>query len=337
MTNTAERGLRTSWTRLLGRTSASIVVLLCVVSLLARPLGVSGWPVLAQIISLKVIAGLVCATLAALVAVVAVTRGRLRSPVVLTICAALLFTGAIHAGTVLARGGKSEPVADPDITVVQFNTFDTATTPQQLADLVRTADADIVTLPEADQQTTEAAAELLAAGGLIFQVFSMSTPEPYPLPVSAMVRRSMGDYRQAPGPLLSYGSLKLEPVSESGSAPTIIAVHPVNPGLTSTLTGWRSETSTAARLCTPGSNTIVAGDFNATVDHPAFALLPCADAATQAGAGGSGTWPSWLPSFLAAPIDHVILDPQSFSAVATWTVRASASDHRALVVQLRSV
>lgn len=337
MTNTAERDLQTSRPRFFGRAVAAIVVLLCLVSLFAQPLGVSGWPVVAQVISLKVLAGLGCAALAVLVAVVAAIRGRLRSPAVLIISTALLATGAIHADTVLARGGRVAPVADPDVTVVEFNTFDIATTPVQLADLVRATDADIVTLPEADEQTTKAAADLLAADGVAFQVFSMSTPEPYPLPVSAMVRRSLGDYRQLPGPLMRYGSLKLEPVTDSASAPTIIAVHPIDPGLKSMLAGWRSETATAARLCTPGSNTIVAGDFNATVDHPAFADLPCADAATQAGTGGSGTWPSWLPSALAAPIDHVIVDPRSYRGVAAWTIRTGASDHRALVVQLRRV
>lgn len=336
MTNTADRGLQPSRLRFIGRAAAAaVVVLLCVVTLFAQPLGVSGWAVVAQMASFKVLAGLASATLAVLVAVVALVRGRFRSPTVLIICAALLAAGAIHVGTVLARGGTIAPVADPDITVVEFNTLDTATTAEQLANLVQATDADIMTLPEADEQTTKAAAELLAGGGVMFQVFSMSTPEPYPLPVSAMINSSLGNYRQVPGPLLRYGSLKLEPVTESTSAPTIIAVHPIEPKLKSTLTGWRSETTTAARLCTPGSNTIVAGDFNATVDHPAFADLPCADAATQAGAGGSGTWPAWLPSALAAPIDHVIIDPRSYRAVAAWTIRASTSDHRALVVQLR--
>lgn len=311
----------------------ALVVLACLLSLLARPLGNSGWPLVAQLTSLKVLLGLGFVVLALAVAGIAQLRGRLRSPLVLIVCAAVLVTGAVHVGTVLVRGGGAGPVADADLTVVEFNTFDTATTAAQLAALVRSTDADIVTLPEADQQTTSDAAALLAADGLDFRVFSMTTAGPYPLPLSALVRRNLGDYRQLPGPQLRYGSLLLEPTT--AGSPRIIAVHPTNPGLRSLLSGWRSETTTAARQCVPGSNTIVAGDFNATVDHPAFAGLPCVDAATQAGAGSAGTWPSWMPSALAAPIDHVIVDPRTYRAVEAWTVRTGGSDHRALVVQLR--
>ncbi|WP_161632149.1 endonuclease/exonuclease/phosphatase family protein [Nakamurella lactea] len=318
-----------------GPVIAVIVVGGCLAGLFARPIGFSGLPLVAQAISFKLLLGLGAGAIAVLVAVGAAIRGRLRSATVLTICVALLATGAIFGVTVVARGSGTAAVADPDLTVVEFNTLDTATTPAQLAELVRRSDADIVMLPEADRASTTAAADLLGAAGLDFEVFSMSTPEPYPLPVSAMVRRSLGGYRQAQGPDLLYGSLRLEPIGDSPSAPTIIAVHPVGPSIGSTLSGWRSESKTVTGLCTPGSNVIVAGDFNATVDHPAFAELTCADAADQAGAGGSGTWPSWLPSALAAPIDHVIVDPQRYRGVAAWTVRTGGSDHRALVVQLR--
>ena len=312
---------------------SAIVVLLCLVSLFARPLGISGWPLVAQLISLKALLGLGFVVLALVMAGIAQLRGRLRSPLVLSLCAALLVTGAVHVGTVLARGGAADPVADAELTVMEFNTFDTATTAAQLAALVRSADADIVTLPEASEQTTSEAAALLAAGGLDFRVFTMTTAGPYPLPLSTLVRRSLGGYRQLPGPQLRYGSLLLEP--DTAGSPRIIAVHPTNPGLRSSLSEWRSETTAAARQCVPGSTTIVAGDFNSTVDHPAFADLPCVDAATQAGAGSAGTWPSWMPSALAAPIDHVIVDPRAYRAVAAWTVRTGGSDHRALVVQLR--
>lgn len=332
---TGEQSGGRGWRHPVTRVLLTVLVLMCLMTLLARPLGVSGWPLIAQAISLKALAGLGFVVLALLVAGIASIRRRLRSPVVLGVCAALLVTGGVHVGTVLARSGSAAPVADAELTVVEFNAFDTATTAAQLADLVRSVDADIVTLPEASQDTTRAAAALLATEGLDFQVFSVSTSGAYPLPLSAMIRRDLGEYRLLAGPALRYGSLLLEPVSVTASTPTIIAVHPTNPALRSLLGGWRSETATATGSCTPGSNTIVAGDCNATVDHPAFADLPCVDAATQAGSGAAGTWPSWMPSALAAPIDHVIIDPLRYRAVAAWTVRTGGSDHRAMIVQLQ--
>ena len=81
--------------------------------------------------------------------------------------------------------------------------------------------------------------------------------------------------------------------------------------------------------------TIVGGDFNATPDVSQFRRLlrhGFADAADQAGAGATRTYPSdrWYPPLIA--IDHVLTRDAVASAVDT--VEIPGTDHRALVTRI---
>jgi endonuclease/exonuclease/phosphatase family metal-dependent hydrolase len=83
---------------------------------------------------------------------------------------------------------------------------------------------------------------------------------------------------------------------------------------------------------------ILAGDFNATLDHAQFRQLlrrGYADAASQAGHGLSFTWGPWPergPALLA--IDHVLTD-RHCAVVTTSAHLLAGSDHRALYAELR--
>jgi endonuclease/exonuclease/phosphatase (EEP) superfamily protein YafD len=88
---------------------------------------------------------------------------------------------------------------------------------------------------------------------------------------------------------------------------------------------------------------VLAGDFNATLDHrPMRDLLGLgyADAARQANSGWQPTWPSdpdaehGLPFGIGVmAIDHVLVGKQ-FSTISTRTYRIDGSDHRALLARL---
>jgi endonuclease/exonuclease/phosphatase (EEP) superfamily protein YafD len=109
--------------------------------------------------------------------------------------------------------------------------------------------------------------------------------------------------------------------------------HPWSPGSTAR---WRSQLSA---LPAPGDSPhILAGDFNATLDHAQFRLLlrrGYVDAASQVGNGLSPTWgpqPGRRLSLLA--IDHILIDPRC--AVLTTSAHSlPGSDHRALYAELR--
>ncbi len=104
---------------------------------------------------------------------------------------------------------------------------------------------------------------------------------------------------------------------------------------------WPKGLAFLAKIC--HRNTIVASDFNLTLDHwgrfaddPASHLGACSDAARTVGSGGLGTWPTALPAILAAPIDHVIATRQwKATAFRVGTeLDGSGSDHRPVIATL---
>jgi endonuclease/exonuclease/phosphatase (EEP) superfamily protein YafD len=88
---------------------------------------------------------------------------------------------------------------------------------------------------------------------------------------------------------------------------------------------------------------VLAGDFNATLDHRPMRTLAAAgfsDAARQANSGWQPTWPSSSQAAGALPfglrlmtLDHVLVDA-GFSTISTSTYVVDRSDHRALVARL---
>ncbi|MDC7122361.1 endonuclease/exonuclease/phosphatase family protein [Cellulomonas fimi] len=116
----------------------------------------------------------------------------------------------------------------------------------------------------------------------------------------------------------------------------LVAAHPMAPIQRSAMPTWRQETALVAQECAATPGAIVAGDLNATLDHPGLrALGPCVDAARAVGAGARGTWPAGVPTLLAAPIDHVLVDGRRWR-VASFDVlpETGGSDHRPVVARL---
>lgn len=129
----------------------------------------------------------------------------------------------------------------------------------------------------------------------------------------------------------------------------LIAAHPSQPVLATAT--WRRDLGVLRQSVSASLRqgpTIVAGDFNATLDHARFraVLSPgLTDSVDSAGSGWQPTWPESLPQAKGSDrvsgawlrpviaIDHVLLGKQ-YAALSTKTLRLPGSDHRALLVQL---
>jgi endonuclease/exonuclease/phosphatase (EEP) superfamily protein YafD len=120
-------------------------------------------------------------------------------------------------------------------------------------------------------------------------------------------------------------------IDVGGRQLNLLAVHPAPP-IPGELAQWQADIGKVARWCaTPA---IIAGDFNATLDHPPFQRLldaGCVDAATLSGDALTGTWPSSFPRLLAAPIDHVLLAGPRRTVTAFAVHDIAGTDHRALL------
>jgi endonuclease/exonuclease/phosphatase (EEP) superfamily protein YafD len=125
---------------------------------------------------------------------------------------------------------------------------------------------------------------------------------------------------------------------------SLVAVHTSQPWAAPLL--WKSDHRSLlwnTTLATRRGPVVMAGDFNATLDHrPMRDLLALglSDAAREANAGWQPTWPSdrnathALPFGLGAmAIDHVLVSKE-FSTISTRTFVVRNSDHRALLARL---
>ena len=117
--------------------------------------------------------------------------------------------------------------------------------------------------------------------------------------------------RRSAGTTDTLPSLVARPVD--GTGPTIVAAHPVAP-VPGEMAAWRRGLQWLADRCA-GTNVILAGDLNSTLDHytglgtDGGDLGRCHDAARATGNAAVGTWPTAFPPLLGAPIDHVMATP----------------------------
>ncbi|MFD9736947.1 endonuclease/exonuclease/phosphatase family protein [Umezawaea sp. NPDC059074] len=115
----------------------------------------------------------------------------------------------------------------------------------------------------------------------------------------------------------------------------VIAVHTLPPTAPEGPETWQRELAGLPTRDLNGPPRILAGDFNATLDHVGLRRLLLngyVDAADETGAGLAPTWPAttfWPPP---VTIDHVLVDNRC--PVDTYaTITIPGSDHRAVVTQ----
>ena len=326
--------MRGRWRRWLG-VGAAIVALLVVSS--PAWFGLSTYEPLAQIVALRgwiAFGALAIAAVTAVCALLVRQRGVDRPARLCALATVLLLTAAGNLGVLLARGttnadalpaGKQSGAID----VLALNTWDGAASDDDVAALLDQVSPDVVVLPE----TTEAAAHRIAsrteAG---FTVFMGHGDPGGSEPTALLIAPGLGAYETIPGPDLEYGMVGARPVS--GNGPVLYAVHVVSP-VGDQLPAWREELNLVTRICDRTDGAIMAGDFNATVDHAPLQNTACLDGSTET--GGLGTWPSGLAALLGAPIDHVLADGSRWRPVASAVRKVGGSDHRALMVRLASV
>ncbi len=322
--------------------AVATVALAAAVSTLVLPgaAGLSGrWPWTALIAFRGVL--LLAAGAAALVLGVATLVSRRWRRVHTALLALTAVAAAAGAGelTVLAdRGlGSVRPTAAArpgELTVVVANTDLSRADPGGLARLFLGADADVLAMPETDVGLAGDVAARLAAAGRPVQVFGVGGQGSI-LPTALLVWTGLGRYRQVGTDGGGLGAVVADPVGAPAGRPVLVAVHPMAPLTRAFLPVWRRGTTAAVDLCRDGPDTVVAGDFNSTVDHPALRSLGrCFDAAQRAGAAGVATWPAWVPEIVGAPLDHVVADGARWRPVAVWIVPVTGSDHRSLVARL---
>jgi endonuclease/exonuclease/phosphatase (EEP) superfamily protein YafD len=317
-------------------------------------LGVLAWPqafgleradLIAQVVALRGAEVVAAAAIGVLLVAFGMIAHRAR--LLLGTLAVVLFAFAIAvSGIMLVRGVGSPDVPTAgrnDLTVLSWNTLGGSVPASEIARVALTNHADVVALPETTATTAREVAAILGRDGRPVVAHTVALDHVAPArSTSLLISRELGSYRvrASAGDTEVVPSLVAEP-SGGQRAPLLVAVHAVAPS-GEDLEAWRSDLRWIAGRCT-GGNVVLAGDFNATLDHLTGlgaagpdSVGDCRDAAAATGNAAVGTWPTSIPALVGAPVDHVLATrnwrPTGFRVLAGED--AAGSDHRPVLARM---
>ncbi len=201
-----------------------------------------------------------------------------------------------------------------------------------LVALVRDRQADLLAL----QEFTPYAQDALTAAGLDRLLPYHVRYGTWGVDGSALYSRypmTGTGYRSLPGGFgQAYAQLQVP-----GAASVLVeSVHPCAPSESSRLDCWHAGLAQEPPATVDGPLRILAGDFNATIDHEPLRRLLGTGYRDAASALGDGLVPSWPYDGRPLPgvtLDHVLVDRRI--AVRQWrTLTNPGSDHRAVYAEL---
>jgi endonuclease/exonuclease/phosphatase family metal-dependent hydrolase len=261
-------------------------------------------------------------------AVGAIALMRARGPLVLGTVAAVALV-AIVAPRAFGGGGASEPAEGQDLTVMSANLLYGGADAEQVVELVREHDVDLLSLQEL---TPRAVGRLRAAGLDELLDESVRTAD---LGASgsglyaALSLTPTGAINPGEGFLMPSARLQLGETTVNA-----VAVHPVPPTSGETVTRWRNALRALPATGESAELGLLLGDFNATLDHNELREVidrGYIDAADATGDALTTTWSRsvWPP----ITIDHLLVDDR-IHVVSTEVIELEGSDHKVVVADL---
>jgi endonuclease/exonuclease/phosphatase (EEP) superfamily protein YafD len=221
------------------------------------------------------------------------------------------------------------PAQGVPVRVLSLNTYIGEADAAQVVDLVRQNQVDVLSLQEL---TPEMVAALDAAGlakELPFRVFQ---PGPEADGSGIASRHPLRELSLVPPTTLAQPSARVD--LPGGRDFEIVSVHPLYPMGWDTAETWGRDLRALPAPAADGTPRVLAGDFNATLDHTNLKYLlgtGYTDVAEATGGGLHPTWPSsesWVPPLVT--IDHILtskgMAPQSYR-----TFDVAGADHRAIL------
>lgn len=294
----------------------------------------------AQLIASRVALALLGIAFIVLLGLVALIARPMRS-FVGGLCIVLVLVAAANVGISWVRGvgdlggaDSTAAAAEGEVTVLAWNTGGDAVTPETVAVLAIQRQAAVLVLSETSATHAVAVTQVISTGGGPDYAVHTADLDPSGADptrsTTVLVRTDLGAYELRDGDVTGNVVPTLTLRSADGTGPTIVGVH-LAPPMPASMDEWRAGIALVQTRC-GDANTLLAGDFNATLDHLGD-LGRCSDAALAHGAGAAGTWPAQLPAVLGAGLDRVIAGgnwrAQSFAVLSGFD--QAGSDHRPVV------
>lgn len=225
-------------------------------------------------------------------------------------------------------GPEDAPPGEP-IRMLSFNTFRGNADYTELLEIIEARDINVLSLQELpvngakrlkrrgieDTMPFRVLGVEEKGGGGVYSSFPMTRMEP-----------TLTGPRQPRALVRPPGSIEFE----------VMSVHPRAPQGTGSTGLWSREVSRLPRADEPGPAKVLAGDFNATLDHVRLRDLidtGYRDAGDTIGSGLGTTWPSTLRWPPPVTIDHVLVEAPI--AITGYDVEGiNNSDHRAVYTEL---
>ena len=240
----------------------------------------------------------------------------------------LALTGGALTAPRLLWDARPAPDGARVLTIMVANVLGGAAKAADVAKVIREQKPDLVSLPEAQVDVREEIRAHLQ--DLRYNGFTTQPSDAVESATSVLVSPSLGavDFRGEPG--TTFGTV----VVTGGNLGEIrlIAYHGFPP-LPDSVTTWKQDLQAVRTWCSQDPPTIVAGDFNATLDHADFRHALggyCRSVAAAVGGGLVGTWPADQPAIVRTQIDHVVVSRQ-FTPRGFTTYAIAGTDHRAVV------
>jgi endonuclease/exonuclease/phosphatase family metal-dependent hydrolase len=201
-------------------------------------------------------------------------------------------------------------------------------------ELIRDNEVDVLSVqeltPEAEERLRAAGLEELLPHAVVIPAPAGAVPSASGAVWSRLPLRAAG---AVPGEF-EQPTVRID--AGGGSDVELTAVHLTPPSTSAELVrGWIAD---LAALPAPEEAVlrVLAGDFNASLDHAAFRRVLARgyrDAAREAGQAMVWTWAPLRPRFPRLAIDHVLVDPR-IGVASVDVVAVDGSDHRAGVAEL---
>jgi endonuclease/exonuclease/phosphatase (EEP) superfamily protein YafD len=294
---------------------------------LIRVLGLDSIPPLVQLIAFTPYLLVACA-------IAAVLTGLTRRPIATVIAAVAALS--LLAAVVPRAAGTPAPGSGISLVVMSANLRLGGADPASVVELVRDAGVDVLTL----QELTEEAEQSLWAEGLAEMLpYRESHPGPGASGSAVYARRPLTDPGVRSVSPLGFSQAYATVTLDGDRSVVIESVHPVPPSGIRLTAYWLTGLRNQVPAFVPGPPRILAGDFNATLDHDALRDLLATgyrDAADAVGAGLTPTWPYHGPRSRLTPrvaLDHVLV-PEGIGVRDFRAVTIPGSDHRAVVATL---
>jgi endonuclease/exonuclease/phosphatase (EEP) superfamily protein YafD len=321
-----------------------VAAAILLVALWPQLFGLEAAPVIAQVVSLRGLDVAIALALMVMFGLIAIGwRGARRFFGSLVL---LLLVFCLLSAAILSSRGFGGPAtatrSASEVTLLEWNTEGDAPGAAEIARVALAQHADVVALPETTLATGVKVADLMKAGGSPMWVYSGTHGNVYQshattLLISSALGRYTVDTHEGDTSVLA--SIIAEP--DSGTGPTIVAVHAVSPK-PDEMRNWRADLRFLSKRC-DGSNLIMAGDFNSTLDEldplstkSGSNFGQCYDAGAAAKTAAIGSWPTNLPALLGAQIDHVMYT-SAWRTVSMKVIQdedGAGSDHRPIVAVL---